>query len=165
MDWYFDVVRAAGYTFDSSVPADRVGPPLKPAGGSGEFLVRTQTGLLVEVPVSSMGLMGSLAMPLGGGYLRLLPWSVLQRVSRQIRQSGRPLVLYIHPRDVDPESPCLPLGPWRRFKFTVNRRSTLTKLHALLTRYDFTSIVDLNPSREERPARPSLPLAGLTRAG
>ena len=139
-DWCFDTIRAAGYTCDSSALAVRMVYVRGCVGYTGTYAVETETGPLVEVPVSSFNLAGGLVWTFGGGYFRIAPWMVLRRASKQVHKSDKPIVIYIHPRDIDPESPCLPLGPWQRFKFAVNRQTTITKLRSLLTTYEFRSV-------------------------
>jgi polysaccharide deacetylase family protein (PEP-CTERM system associated) len=138
--WCFDVIREAGYTCDSSVPFARMPQVPTRQKGAGCYVLETRSGPLIEVPVSSMMLAPGTLWAFGGGYLRLTPERVLYWTSRRMRRSGQPLVVYLHPRDVDPESPCLHLGLRQHLKFIVNRRTTIDKLHMLLTLYKFGSL-------------------------
>jgi polysaccharide deacetylase family protein (PEP-CTERM system associated) len=138
-DWFFEIVRETGHTRDSSV---RQAAPRDLAMQS-EFPVhQTSWGSVTEIPVSTVRVAGRRYWPLGGGYLRLMPAGLLDYFAQRIQRSGRPIVVYVHPRDVDLESPCLPLGSWGRFKFAVNRHTTQQKLRHLLTKYHFGAIRD-----------------------
>jgi polysaccharide deacetylase family protein (PEP-CTERM system associated) len=142
--WVFDAVAKAGYRYDASVfPAHHghgglAGTPVGP------YLVSTPHGPLVEIPVSTVKVLGRRVCCFGGGYLRLAPLPVIQWGVRQLHQEGRPLVVYVHPREIDPDHPRLRLTPWRYFKCYVNLRSTLPKLTWLLNRYRFTALADLS---------------------
>lgn len=73
----------------------------------------------------------------GGGYFRLLPLAVLQRLWRR---SGYTMT-YFHPRDFEPDQPYLPgLGPMRRFKSYYGLGRAEAKLRAILREFPFESV-------------------------
>lgn len=139
-DWFFDVVAEAGYTCDSSTLDDGAASLSRRGRSTGTYVIKTNSGPLVEVPVSAMMMGGRRLWSFGGGYLRLMPAVLLDRVAERTARTGRPLVVYLHPRDVDRQSPCLRLGLWGRFKFVVNRKTTFAKLRRLQNRSRFCSI-------------------------
>ncbi len=126
--WTFDEIARAGYTYDSSVfPATRghggmSASPLNP------YKIETKYGYLIEVPQSMMEIFGKRISVFGGGYLRLAPWWIIRRGINHLRRHGRPLVVYVHPREIDPGHPRLKLSRIRRFKCYVNLKTTLNKL-------------------------------------
>ena len=65
---------------------------------------------------------------------------------------GQPLIVYIHPRELDPDHPRLPLAPMRRFKCYTGLRSTLPKLRWLFEHYRFTTMSALATSVFEQTA-------------
>ena len=73
----------------------------------------------------------------GGGYLRALPLSAILRAFRWTNAKGRPCVLYLHPRDLAPDYPRIPLPPHRKFKCYVGLTSTERKLKRLLDEFSF----------------------------
>ena len=79
----------------------------------------------------------------GGGYLRLSPLPVIKWGVRRLQKKGQPLVVYVHPREIDPGHPRLPLKPLRRFKCYVNLRSTMPKVEWLCRSYSFTTMCDI----------------------
>ncbi len=84
----------------------------------------------------SVGRYGPLRMAYaGGGYLRLLPLSLIRRGVAQSHRSGRPAVTYLHPRDFAPDGPRVPMPASRRFKCYVGLGTTERKLRALLAAY------------------------------
>ncbi len=129
--WAFDIIAELGHTYDSSVfPARRghgglAGAPLGP------YVIPTRHGPLHEIPLSVVEIAGRRLMLFGGGYLRLAPMPLVRWGCRQLAGDRRPVVIYIHPREIDPAHPRLPL-PWARyFKCYVNLRSTHVKLEHL----------------------------------
>ena len=136
-DWIFDEIREAGFLYDSSVfPAKRG------HGGIIDFKlepheIQTPHGVLLEIPQSVVEIFGKRISFFGGGYLRISPIHLIKWGIEKIHKSGRPLVVYVHPREVDPEHPRLPLKIHRRFKSYVNLKSTVPKLHWLCENYSF----------------------------
>jgi polysaccharide deacetylase family protein (PEP-CTERM system associated) len=130
--WALDEIAAAGHTYDSSVfPASRghgglAGAPIHP------HRVATPSGELLEFPVSVAPMLGKRICLFGGGYLRLFPWPVIERMARRVVADGRPVVYYLHPREIDPGQPRLPMSRVRRFKTYVNLSTTAGKLERLL---------------------------------
>ncbi len=137
--WFFDKVAEAGYSYDSSVfPARHQTGGL--AGGSFEpYAVQTSAGAITEFPITVVPMLGTRLCFFGGGYLRLFPYPVIRTMARHTLDSGRPVVFYIHPREIDPAQPRLPLSLRRRFSCYVNLRSTRAKLDAILREFRVTS--------------------------
>jgi hypothetical protein len=75
----------------------------------------------------------------GGGYLRLFPYPVISTMGRRALKNGRPVVLYVHPREIDPDQPRLPLSRRRRFTCYVNLRSTAPKIRQILRDFPVSS--------------------------
>jgi len=137
--WAFDVVAEAGFEFDSSVAPARSSHGGYDTPFLGPHRVRTNAGELLELPTSTFGV-GRWRLPYaGGGYLRLFPYAALAAGLRFENQRGRPLLVYVHPREIDPEQPRMTLPPRRRFKYYVGLRSTEAKLRRLLRAHRFES--------------------------
>jgi polysaccharide deacetylase family protein (PEP-CTERM system associated) len=136
--WFFPELEAAGYRYDSSVfPAARqhggwIGADFAPHRAPG-------TEALVEFPVSTLGIFGRRFCAFGGGYLRLLPDSLVVYLSRRVLAERRPVVFYVHPREIDPQQPRLPMSWPRRFKSYINLDTTERKLRRLLDEFEVTS--------------------------
>lgn len=141
--WIFEEIRDAGYLYDSSVfPAQRG------HGGMADFKIepheiKTVKGSLIEIPQSVVQVFGRRLSLFGGGYLRLAPRCLIKWGISRLHKVGRPLVIYLHPREVDPTHPRLPLKLNRRFKSYVNLRSTIPKLHWLCANYKFKLMRDV----------------------
>ena len=135
--WFFDVLAEAGYQYDSSVfPAQR-GHGGMPQGQRAPH--RVGESQLLEVPITVADLMGNPMCFFGGGYLRLFPYWLIRKMARRVLSEGRPVVFYIHPREVDPAHPRLPMSRARRFKCYVNLDTTEDKLRRILQDFPVTT--------------------------
>jgi polysaccharide deacetylase family protein (PEP-CTERM system associated) len=137
--WFFDELARAGYRYDSSVfPAAR-----QHGGMSGAQLapheVATENGALVEFPITIASVLGGPMCFFGGGYLRLFPYALIRRMGERVLREGRPVVFYVHPREIDPGHPRMAMGPVRRFKSYVNLATTETKVRRILDDFAVTT--------------------------
>lgn len=147
--WALDVLRAEGYAYDSSIFPMKVklyGTPGAPVGiyrpAVSDLRRHDPNGTLVEFPVAIAEAQG-LRFPAGGGfYLRVLPLPVFQGMLDFILRH-RPFALYLHPREVTPETRRLPLDPVNGFITYVNLRSVMAKLERLFERYEWTTMGDI----------------------
>ena len=136
--WFFDKLVEAGYRYDSSIfPAPR---------GHGGMASRPdphmrlgESGALMEFPITVVDVLGRKLCFFGGGYLRLFPWTVIRRMTARVLDEGRPVVFYLHPREIDTDHPRLPMSAARRFKSYVNLKTTEVKLRHILDEFDVTS--------------------------
>ncbi len=130
--WAFEELKAAGYQYDSSVfPAARghggmAGAEVRP------HRIETPRGTLTEFPISVASVLGKKVCFFGGGYLRLFPYPLIDRMTDQVNAEGRPVVFYVHPREIDPTQPRMKMNAVRRFKSYVNLETTLPKLQKLV---------------------------------
>jgi polysaccharide deacetylase family protein (PEP-CTERM system associated) len=141
--WAFDIIRGAGYTFDASVFPGRHGHGGLPRALLVPHTVRTSRGDLFEIPSSVVEVLHRRLCLFGGGYLRLASRRVIAWGVRRLAAAGRPLIVYLHPRDIDPGQPRLPLSAQRRFKCYVNLRGTLAKIAWLCENRHFGTISQL----------------------
>ena len=141
--WAFDVIREAGYEYDSSVfPAQREHNSMLLAN-SGPHFIYTRAGPLLEVPLVAADFLGLRLFLFGGGYLRLAPRRLIRWGIERLHRKGLPLVVYVHPREIDPDQPRLQMGPIRCFRSYVNLKSTIPKLRWLLDNHQFCPLRDL----------------------
>jgi len=92
-----------------------------------------------ELPMSIMRV-GRAEIPFsGGGYMRFLPGAVIERGFDTFEKRGGPVVVYLHPRDFEPDCPRVPMPLKRRFKCYVGLKSTERKLRRLLEGRSFAS--------------------------
>lgn len=135
--WFFERLEDAGYIYDSSVFPARRGH-----GGMAGFPriphVVEGTGL-VEFPMTVSDFLGLPICFFGGGYLRLFPEWLILRETRQILANGKPVVFYIHPREIDKDHPHLSMSLVRHFKSYVNLRRTEDKVRRILDSFPVIS--------------------------
>lgn len=141
--WVFEVIREVGYKYDSSVLPAQGGHGGISDSLLGPYFVETSSGYLLEVPISVVMVLGHRMPMFGGGYLRLAGMAMLKWGVKRLQVLGQPLVVYFHPREIDPGQPRLPLRPLRRFKYYVNLRSTMPKLKWLCKGYSFGTMTAL----------------------
>jgi polysaccharide deacetylase family protein (PEP-CTERM system associated) len=137
--WALDELVAAGYTYDSSIF-----PTKRDFGGilgsdKAPHRLKTSEGTIVEFPISVANLFGKDVCFFGGGYLRLFPHFLIKRMSDRVNDEGRPVIYYIHPREIDPSHPRLRMPPFKRFKTYVNLRTTAPKLRAIMRERTLTT--------------------------
>ena len=155
--WAYEILAELGFRYDASLFPFRTylyGDSTAPVS---TFVVPTGSGQLFEVPASVLTL-GKRRVPFGGGfYFRALPWFVTRWATARTNRQGRPVVFYLHPREIDPDQPRLPLA-WRdRLVAYANLGTTLKKLKRLLalgptrTIYDFLQ-TQFIPSLSDRAA-------------
>lgn len=146
-------IREIGHTWDSSIfPAHHghggsLGAPLTP------HITQTPSGDLVEIPVSAIEVRGKRLALFGGGFLRLTPRAMLRWGMNRLADTGRPLIAYTHPREVDPAQPRLRMSPQRNFRQYVNLTTTATKLNDICARA--TSYATMSELADEARARGS----------
>jgi polysaccharide deacetylase family protein (PEP-CTERM system associated) len=144
--WFFEKIIEAGYRYDSSVfPAPRQHGGLHTDNYSPHLIA----GQLMEFPITVTNVMGQRFCFFGGGYLRLFPYAVVRQMCRKVLGENRPVVFYVHPREIDPNHPRLNLGLKRTFKSYVNLKTTEPKLRSILDEFQVTTFAEFileNPS-------------------
>lgn len=140
--WALDILAEEGYRYDSSifpVRRHRSGVPGAPRFPS---LLSGANGLpLREFPISTVRI-GGLQLPfVGGNYLRQLPMSWVRWGMRRVNaREGQPVVVYVHPWEVDPEQPRQSVGWLTRVRHYRNLSRTATRLGSLLEEFRFASM-------------------------
>ncbi|HXF12889.1 MAG TPA: XrtA system polysaccharide deacetylase [Terriglobales bacterium] len=144
--WFFEKLVEAGFRYDSSVfPAPRQHGGLN----TKKYSPHLVADKLMEFPITVAEVLGKRFCFFGGGYLRLFPYSVVRQMSRKVLGENRPVVFYIHPREIDPGHPRLRLGLTRTFKSYVNLKTTEPKLRHILDEFQVTTFAEFiaeNPS-------------------
>jgi polysaccharide deacetylase family protein (PEP-CTERM system associated) len=127
--WFFDELARAGFRYDSSVFPARSSHGGIASAPRHPFMIESSG--IREFPVSVAGPAVAPMCFFGGGYLRLFPYRVIAAMGRRVLADGRPVVVYVHPREIDPAQPRLRMPLHRRFRSYVNLRTTEPKLRCL----------------------------------
>ena len=139
--WALPVLERHGIQYDSSVFP--VG--FHPDYGIGDAPLAPYkiTEGLYEFPLSCVEFLGGRFPCCGGGYFRIFPYFYTRRCIRKCNALGRPVVFYIHPWELDPGQPRVPL-PWsKRFRHYYNLGKVEGRLDALLGDFQFTTLRDV----------------------
>jgi len=139
-EWALDILVEEGYRYDSSLfPVRRPGYGY-PGGLPDPYWIDCAAGRLLEIPPATLQL-GPLRLPAAGGaYFRLLPYGLARAALRQCERRGVPGTFYIHPWEVDPVQPRIPVSAATRVRHYGGLRKTLTRLERLLGEFQFGPI-------------------------
>ena len=139
MSWFFDELKKNGLIYDSSLfPArnflygDKTAPRFPhPVDG------------LVEIPASTLAWLGHRVPFASGFFFRVSPLPFIRMGIRALHRKKQPVMVCLHPREVDPEAP-KPIGwSWRdRWVHSFGTRGAARKLEHLLEEFSFSSIRD-----------------------
>ena len=140
--WFFDKLVEAGYAYDSSSFPARRGHGGMEFARMSPHVRKTAAGELAEFPVSVAEVFGKRMCFFGGGYLRLFPYPLVKKMSQVVLDDGRPVIFYVHPREVDVDHPRLPMSTTRRFKTYVNLHTTERKIRRILAEFPVTTFRD-----------------------
>jgi len=145
--WALDVLAEMGFLYDSSIfpiRHDRYGVPGAPrwahwARGPGG-------GRILEIPPLVLRIAGWNVPIGGGGYLRLFPVRLVTCALRAAERAGWPGMIYVHPWELDPGQPELPMSRLSRWRHRVGLSRTDRKLRHLLRQFAFHPVRDMLPS-------------------
>jgi polysaccharide deacetylase family protein (PEP-CTERM system associated) len=137
--WAFDILAETGHSYSSSVNPirhDHYGMPHAPRG---PFSPRPD---MIEMPISTIEIHGRRIPCGGGGYFRLLPYSLSCWTLRRLNESeGRAGIFYFHPWEIDPDQPRIAGAPLRaRFRHYVNLGTREVKIRSLLRDFAWSGI-------------------------
>lgn len=143
--WALDVLLDEGYAFSSSifpVRHDRYGIPAFPRH---PVVIRAEDGrTLWEFPMTTLRVLGRNLPVAGGGWMRLLPGSVMRGALRARSRAGVPTIVYLHPWEVDPDQPRVrEAGRMSRFRHYLNLRKTGGRLLALMDAMRFGTVSEV----------------------
>jgi polysaccharide deacetylase family protein (PEP-CTERM system associated) len=140
-EWALDILLEEGYRYDSSLyPVKRRGYGFEGGQPDPHQLTR-EGGVLEEFPPATLQV-GRTTLPAGGGaYLRLLPYAVIRRALSSSQDRGVPATFYIHPWELDPDQPRLPVPLRTRVRHYGGLRRTTPLLRRLLSEFEFQPIV------------------------
>jgi hypothetical protein len=96
----------------------------------------------MEIPLTTYGVLGSRVPLAGGAYLRHFPYAVLRNAFHAAEADGVPCVFYMHPRDVDPDQPRIPVPLATRVRHYGGLARTAPRIARLLREFQFRSIAE-----------------------
>ena len=146
--WAQSTLKKAGYRYSSSVYPirhDHYGMPDAPRFA---FYPEGADGLL-ELPVTTVSLFNRNLPAGGGGYFRLLPYSVSRWCLRRVNTVDRqPCIFYFHPWEIDPGQPRQKnISVKTRFRHYVNLSAMERRIRALCKDFHWDRIDRLFPEK------------------
>ena len=134
--WFCEELEAQGVRYDSSEFPLRT--PLY--GQPGAALAVHRVGRLLRIPVTVFA-MGPIRFPFASGaFFRLAPLLLIRFGLARAARKRLPVMLVLHPRELDPNHPRLPLRGWEGQVHYARLGTTVPKLAALLHRWRWCSI-------------------------
>lgn len=150
LEAFYEVCLDAGLRYDSSVfpiRGRRYGIPGAPPA---PHVAREREGRrLIELPLATIVWRGRRWPVAGGGYWRVSPLRLLDKVVTRINGESRPVVTYFHPYEFDEHRLCATRAAgWsmetvkRSLTQNLGRASMFRKLDAMLARHRFVAAED-----------------------
>jgi polysaccharide deacetylase family protein (PEP-CTERM system associated) len=149
-EWAFDVLLEEGYSYDSSLfPIRRRGYGY-PDSPRSPYVIERAGGRLAEFPLATTSLFRYPVPAAGGGYLRQFPLAIIRRAFREASKRCEPATFYIHPWEIDPGQPRLPVSALNQLRHYRGLRSALKRIELILEEFSFTTIASYLPALDER---------------
>jgi len=160
-EWAFDILIEEGFRYDSSVFPIRRSGYGNPDAPKVPHVITRAGGSLTEFPLATTSIFGTTIPAAGGGYLRQFPLAVIRRAFAEADAKRTPATFYIHPWEIDPDQPRLPVSWLTRVRHYRGLSRTLGRIEQLLSAFRFVSIA--SRLHEFAPAE-SRAAGGVTRA-
>ncbi len=141
--WAVKTLCELGIRYDSSIQ-----PVLNYRYGIGNaprwpYEITAGKHALTEFPLSTWRLLGHNLAVAGGAYFRIYPYAFTRHAFEAINREGHPAVFYLHPWELDPDHPRIPLRRRIAIPHYTNLRSTEPKLRRLLRDFPFAPMKDV----------------------
>jgi polysaccharide deacetylase family protein (PEP-CTERM system associated) len=99
--------------------------------------------IIKEFPMTVIKLLGKHIPAGGGGYFRLYPNFFIRRNFKKVLSESRPVIIYLHPWEFDPEQPRISgAGFGNTFRHYLNLDKTQSKLEMVLQEFEFDRFCD-----------------------
>ncbi|AET70697.1 polysaccharide deactylase family protein, PEP-CTERM locus subfamily [Desulfosporosinus orientis DSM 765] len=140
--WAWEILQDLGFDYDASVfPIQTYlyGLPSAPRFTYHPKYEGTPLSLL-EVPSSTIRILNKNIPFAGGFYFRVLPYIIISQSIRMLNKEGQPAIVYLHPREIDPEQPRLNLSVKESLIHYFGVNGCEKKLTRILKKFELTSI-------------------------
>jgi len=136
--WAFEAMIESGIEIDSSIfPSKRAHGGLKSLGINEPALIKINGEVLKEFPINMWKILGRNIAFSGGGYFRLLPYSVV----RHMLSKSNYVMTYFHPRDFDAKQPIIhDLPIIRKFKSYYGIKNAFNKLRKITNEFEWMDL-------------------------
>ena len=135
--WALEVLAEEGFSYSSSIYPimhDFYGMPDAP-----RVPFHPLSNSFLEIPMTTVTVLGQRLPCSGGGYFRLLPYTVTHWAFRRVNvRDEQPCVFYFHPWEIDPDQPRIPGLQWKsRARHYLNLHRTERRLRRLLADFQW----------------------------
>lgn len=139
--WVFPVLQRNGFAYDASIFPVQTFLYGIPDAPRMPFHLDFSDGSMLEFPTSTMRIANKNVPFSGGFYFRFLPYALVRRFFHKMNRSEKPVIFYLHPREIDPQQPKLEHLNFRdSFIHYYQIESCLKKLERLLMEFSFTTV-------------------------
>ena len=141
--WALPILAEAGLRYDSSVFPVRNWRYGNAGADRWRHTVHTDGGSIEEFPLPTVSVMGRPLPATGGAYFRIYPYAFTRRAIRSINGAGHPAAFYLHPWELDPDHPRVPLPRRAAATHYFNLHATAPRLRRLLREFEFAPMRDV----------------------
>ena len=143
--WALDLLMEEGFQYDSSIfpiRRDRYGIP---NGNRFPYRIKGNSGRsIMEFPLSTVTIFSNNIPIAGGGYLRLFPYTFIKWGLKRINeQENQPIIIYLHPWEIDTGQPRLKGSLLSRFRHYIYLNKMEPRLKNLLQDFTFGTMKEL----------------------
>jgi polysaccharide deacetylase family protein (PEP-CTERM system associated) len=142
--WALDILVEEGFEYDSSIFPIRHHRYGIPGFSRTPVQLQLDSGRTIrEFPMTTLRA-GPVTLPLAGGaYLRFFPPALFRHGFRRLAKLGEPIVLYVHPWEIDPDQPRQDVSWKVRINHYFNLGRTHRRLTNLLREFAFRPLCDV----------------------
>lgn len=163
--WALEMLVELGIRYDSSifpVVNYRYGIADAPRW---PYEIKVGKNTLTEFPISTWQAWGRNVPIAGGAYFRIYPYALTRLAFRSINRQGHPATFYLHPWELDPKHPRIPLP--RRIALThyFNLGATERRLRRLLRDFKFApmkEVLNINEGKVHDHFHQEMPFSGAS---
>lgn len=141
--WALDILAECGIRFDSSIFPVRNWRYGIPDFSRSPVVIETQSGPILEFPISTRRLLGRNIATTGGAYFRIYPYAFTRANMRAGEREGMPTVFYLHPWELDTDHPRVRFKAKAMATHYFNLRATAPRLERLLGEFRFTTLSEV----------------------
>jgi polysaccharide deacetylase family protein (PEP-CTERM system associated) len=143
LEWAFDALLEEGYAYDASLFPVRRHPTYGyPGARRYPHWIERDGGTLLEIPSTTLSLLGGTWPASGGWYFRMLPYALVGSALKQAEAGGAPGTFYIHPWELDDWTPTVAAPRLQRLRTFAGRGRIGQRLERLLSEFEFGPIRD-----------------------
>lgn len=142
--WALECLKEAGYLYSSSIYPirhDHYGMPSAPRFAFNPI----ENSEFLEMPVTTVEMLGKKFPCGGGGYFRLLPYGLSKMAMKRVNQrDGEACIFYFHPWEIDPDQPRQEQASLKsRFRHYTNLEVMEKKIERLLREFTWGRMDDI----------------------